>query len=174
MKFFDNNFSLKIYKFIPAFLLMFAVSSCASSNTDSRSSDDMPLDAPKPEKSEEFVRKQSDMAHEIEKYPLGIIGEVETVRLPDFKSSFEARVDTGATTCSIDAFDIKNFAGRITCPVIMGFGLQDDVCPPHTNFAAYNQIPAPKQYVTFPLSGHHVEQEAGWWQARDAFFEEYL
>ena len=49
------------------------------------------------------------MALEIEKYPLGIIGEVETVRLPDFKSSFEARVDTGATTCSIDAFDIKNF-----------------------------------------------------------------
>lgn len=75
---------------------------------------------------------------------------------------------------TLSYFDIKNFAGRITCPVIMGFGLQDDVCPPHTNFAAYNQIPAPKQYVTFPLSGHHVEQEAGWWQARDTFFEKYL
>lgn len=88
---------------------MFAVSSCVSHDIDSRSDGDMPLDAPKPKKSEEFVRKQSEMAHEIEKYPLGIIGEVETVRLPDFKSSFEARVDTGATTCSIDAFDIKNF-----------------------------------------------------------------
>lgn len=109
MKFFNNNFSLKIYKFIPAFLLLFAVSSCVSHDADSHSDKAMPLDAPKPEKSEEFARKQSAMALEIEKYPLGIIGEVETVRLPDFKSSFEARVDTGATTCSIDAFDIKNF-----------------------------------------------------------------
>lgn len=41
--------------------------------------------------------------------PLGIIGEVETVYLPDFKTPFEARIDTGATTSSIDAFDIKNF-----------------------------------------------------------------
>ncbi len=85
------------------------MSACVSHDNNSISAKTSPLDTPKPEKSEEFAEKQSAMALEIEKYPLGIIGEVETVRLPDFKSSFEARVDTGATTCSIDAFDIKNF-----------------------------------------------------------------
>lgn len=71
-------------------------------------------------------------------------------------------------------FDVKNFTDRIACPVLMGFGLQDDVCPPHTNFSGYNQITSPKSYVTFPLSGHHVETEAGWWEARDAFFGKFL
>ena len=75
---------------------------------------------------------------------------------------------------TLSYFDIKNFAGRITCPVIMGFGLQDDVCPPHTNFAGYNMIKAPKSYVTFPLAGHHVETEAGWWAARDSFFKKLI
>lgn len=41
--------------------------------------------------------------------PLGIIGETEAVYLPDFKEPFEARIDTGATTSSIDAQDIRLF-----------------------------------------------------------------
>lgn len=75
---------------------------------------------------------------------------------------------------TLSYFDIKNFTDRITCPVLMGFGLQDDVCPPHTNFSGYNMISAPKSYITFPLSGHHVETESGWWTARDAFFGKQL
>ena len=71
---------------------------------------------------------------------------------------------------TLSYFDVKNFTDRITCPVLMGFGLQDETCPPHTNFAGYNMIAAPKSYVTFPLAGHHVETEQGWWAARDAFF----
>ena len=75
---------------------------------------------------------------------------------------------------TLSYFDVKNFTDRITCPVLMGFGLQDDVCPPHTNFAGYNHITSRKSYITFPLAGHHVETEAGWWAARDEFFEKYL
>lgn len=68
--------------------------------------------------------------------------------------------------------DVKNFTDRIHCPVLMGFGLQDDTCPPHTNFAGYNNIPADtdKSWICFPLSGHHVEREPGWNRARDEFF----
>ena len=73
---------------------------------------------------------------------------------------------------TLSYFDIKNFTDRITCPVLMGFGLQDETCPPHTNFSGYNYITAPKSYITFPLAGHHVETEPGWWEARDAFFKE--
>lgn len=71
--------------------------------------------------------------------------------------------------------DVKNFTDRIHCPVLMGFGLQDETCPPHTNFAGYNNIPATtdKTWICFPLSGHHVEREPGWNKARDEFFAKY-
>ena len=41
--------------------------------------------------------------------PLGIIGETETVYLEGFSAPFEARIDTGATTSSIDARNIRAF-----------------------------------------------------------------
>lgn len=75
---------------------------------------------------------------------------------------------------TLSYFDVKNFTDRITCPVLMGFGLQDETCPPHTNFSGYNMISSPKSYITFPLAGHHVETEAGWWTARDAFFADLM
>ena len=75
---------------------------------------------------------------------------------------------------TLSYFDVKNFADMIECPVLMGFGLQDDVCPPHTNFAGYNLIKAEKQYICFPEAGHHVETESGWWKARNEFFDKIL
>ncbi len=41
--------------------------------------------------------------------PLGIIGETEAVYLDGFKAPFEARIDTGATTSSIDAREVRTF-----------------------------------------------------------------
>ncbi|MDE6861792.1 MAG: acetylxylan esterase [Alistipes sp.] len=67
-------------------------------------------------------------------------------------------------------FDVKNFTPYIECPVLMGFGLQDFVCPPHTNFAGYNNITTEKSWIVFPRRGHNVEQEPSWWQAREEFF----
>lgn len=55
-------------------------------------------------------------------------------------------------------FDVKNFARRITCPIMMGVGLQDPTCPPHTNFAGYNLISSRKQFVIYPECGHTVRQ----------------
>lgn len=70
---------------------------------------------------------------------------------------------------TLSYFDVKNFAGRIKCPVLMGFGLQDEVCPPRTNFAGYNLISSPKEYRCYPQSGHGTGE--GWWEERTAFFE---
>lgn len=69
-------------------------------------------------------------------------------------------------------FDIKNLAGRITCPIIMGVGLQDETCPPHTNFAGYNQIHSEKKYYVYPNQKHSVDDS--WWSVREAFFREKL
>ena len=70
---------------------------------------------------------------------------------------------------TLSYFDIKNLAQKITCPIMMGVGLQDEVCPPHTNFAGYNRISAEKKYYIFTTYGHDVPVE--WWQLRHAFFE---
>jgi cephalosporin-C deacetylase len=51
-------------------------------------------------------------------------------------------------------YDPVNFASRITCPVLIGLGLIDDVCPPEGVLAAANQIAAPKEVVVLPRSGH--------------------
>ena len=71
---------------------------------------------------------------------------------------------------TLSYFDVKNFTDRIGCPVLMGFGLQDPVCPPHTNFSGYNHITTDKQWLCVPVSGHHLEQFPEWWAARTEFF----
>ena len=71
-------------------------------------------------------------------------------------------------------FDIKNLAERIECPVLMGFGLQDVVCPPHTNFAGYNAIKSPKSWIVFPDKGHNIGFERRWLSAREEFFRKII
>ena len=93
---------------------------------------------------------------------------------PVLQAAQEQGISRDGLFRTLSYFDVKNFTDMITCPVLMGFGLQDRTCPPHTNFAGYNMIKSPKSYVTFPLAGHHVETEAGWWAARDAFFQKLL
>ena len=55
---------------------------------------------------------------------------------------------------TISYIDIKNLAPWIKAPVFMSIGLMDKTCPPHINFAAYNQLTAPKQYLVYPNAGH--------------------
>jgi len=69
-------------------------------------------------------------------------------------------------------FDIKNFVRRIKCPVLMGIGLQDPTCPPHTNLSSYNLITTPKELIIYPTCGHTVDY-ADWNPRRTAFFNKY-
>ena len=71
-------------------------------------------------------------------------------------------------------FDVKNFTDRIQCPVIMAIGLQDTVCPPHTNFAGYNHIRTEKSWVCYPEAGHNVWQQPEWPKVKNAFFEKFI
>ena len=70
-------------------------------------------------------------------------------------------------------FDIKNFTPRITCPVLMAFGLQDPTCPPHTNFAGYNNVTSEKSYFCAPLCGHAMWNEPEWNKVREEFFSKH-
>ena len=83
-------------------------------------------------------------------------------------------------------FDTKNLATMVNCPVITSIGLQDNVCPPHTNIAPYNNVTADvkKQIVYNPELKHQVNGQwattynSFFYQAQDGYFlkdnEEYL
>jgi cephalosporin-C deacetylase len=60
--------------------------------------------------------------------------------------------------------DCALLARRITATTLVSVGLMDDICPPSTVFAAYNEITADKEIAVFPYSGHswplaHTERQ---------------
>lgn len=50
--------------------------------------------------------------------------------------------------------DIHNLAPRIKSKVLWFIGFMDEICPPSTQFAAYNQITSEKEMVIYPDFGH--------------------
>jgi cephalosporin-C deacetylase len=71
-------------------------------------------------------------------------------------------------------YDGLNFAARITCPIIVNIGLQDNVCPPETGYALFGRIgAADKRLYTYDGHGH----DAGRSQHNavvDGFFAHHL
>ena len=50
--------------------------------------------------------------------------------------------------------DIANLAPRVKSIVKMATGLMDDICPPSTQYAAYNRLTCEKSHVLYPDFGH--------------------
>ena len=50
--------------------------------------------------------------------------------------------------------DIQFLAPRIKAEVMMGVGLQDQICPPSSQYATFNKITSPKKAVHYPDFGH--------------------
>jgi cephalosporin-C deacetylase len=50
--------------------------------------------------------------------------------------------------------DIQNFSNRITAEVLWGIGMNDTICPPSTQFAAYNKLRSRKRMIIYPDFGH--------------------
>jgi cephalosporin-C deacetylase len=50
--------------------------------------------------------------------------------------------------------DIHNLASRVCSETFWVIGLMDTICPPSTQFAAYNRISAPKSMMIYPDFGH--------------------
>jgi cephalosporin-C deacetylase len=55
---------------------------------------------------------------------------------------------------TLDYFDGVNFAARTQARTLYSAGLMDRICPPSTVFAAYNQVPAPKEIKVYPYNEH--------------------
>ena len=56
--------------------------------------------------------------------------------------------------------DVQHLAPRIQADVLMAVGLRDTVCPPSTQFAAYNKITSEKNVTLYPDFAH--EALPGW------------
>lgn len=91
-----------------------------------------------------------------------------------FETADKAGIDREDLFDMLSYFDVKNFTDRITCPIYMAFGLQDPVCPPHTNFSEYNQVRSAKQYYCVPTCGHEMWKQQDWSRIRDEWFEKLI
>ena len=70
-------------------------------------------------------------------------------------------------------YDTKNLATKISCAVLASSGLQDGTCPPHTNFAAFNNLNTEdKEMVIDPTMGHSYP--AGWSTKQSKFFKDRI
>lgn len=65
--------------------------------------------------------------------------------------------------------DIQHLSPRIKGDVLMGTGLMDSICPPSTQFAAYNKMSCKKEMIIYPDFGH--EGLPGWGDRVYEFFE---
>lgn len=50
--------------------------------------------------------------------------------------------------------DIQNLAPRIRAEILWGTGLSDTICPPSSQFAAFNKVKSKKQMAVFPDFSH--------------------
>ena len=80
----------------------------------------------------------------------------------------------GAVEETVEYFDGINFADRITCPIIVNIGRQDNVCPPATGETLFAKI-ASKDKQLHPYDGHgHDAGRAKHTAVIDRFFAQYL
>ncbi|RYY32934.1 MAG: hypothetical protein EOP46_17750, partial [Sphingobacteriaceae bacterium] len=57
-----------------------------------------------------------------------------------------------------DYFDPLNFAQMVKCPVLMGIGLLDELCPPQCSYGMFNRLGTQKKEIwVTPDKGHEVD-----------------
>lgn len=69
-------------------------------------------------------------------------------------------------------YDVVNFARRITCPVYLTWGYNDNVCPPTTSYIVWNMITAPKESLITPINEHWTSDDTNYGQM--LWLKEYL
>ena len=71
---------------------------------------------------------------------------------------------TPAKVETLAYYDVVNFARRITCPVYLTWGYNDNVCPPTTSYIVWNLITAPKEPLITPVNEHWTSDDTNYAQ----------
>lgn len=61
-------------------------------------------------------------------------------------------------------YDVVNFVRRITCPVYLTWGYNDNVCPPTTSYIVWNLITSPKESLITPINEHWTTPDTNYAQ----------
>jgi len=70
---------------------------------------------------------------------------------------FDPRHEREADTFTrLGYIDVQHLAPSIRGEVLLITGLNDTICPPSTQYAAFNRITAPKRHVLYPDFGHET------------------
>ncbi|HTR95994.1 MAG TPA: alpha/beta fold hydrolase [Trebonia sp.] len=82
--------------------------------------------------------------------------------IPEFLAENTELIEPALNT--LRYVDCALLARRITATTLVSVGLMDDICPPSTVFAAYNEITADKEIAVYPYSDHscprgHAERQ---------------
>jgi cephalosporin-C deacetylase len=85
---------------------------------------------------------------------LEVTDEQPYAELRHFLSIHRDRADQVFRTLSY--VDGQNFAARARPPALFSVGLMDEICPPSTVFAAYNEYAGPKDIAVWPYNGHEA------------------
>ncbi len=92
--------------------------------------------------------------------------------------AYVARENQGTMTDAemfafLSYFDTKNLATTISSPTLACIGLQDNVCPPHTNIAPYNNLLSTDKELIFNPELMH-QAGATWYSDMMAFFAAHI
>ena len=91
----------------------------------------------------------------------------------DYLNLYPDREDAVRETLSY--FDGIHFGPMVTCPLIMNIGLQDNVCPPETGYAAFRKIASEdKKMYAYDGHGHDAGSGVGHAEIAEAFFTKHL
>jgi cephalosporin-C deacetylase len=79
--------------------------------------------------------------------------------------AYPDRMEQVLTTLSY--FDAVNFTSRISCPMAVGIPLEDEICPPQTQYTAYRNLAGPKEVWLIPNAAHgspaeYLDKESNW------------
>ncbi len=91
--------------------------------------------------------------------------------LSDMAASLDKRADgyphfakqpsilTPQNVKTLEYLDVVNFAKRVTCPVYMTWGYNDNTCPPTTSWTVWNLLTCPKESLITPHTEHWVSSD---------------
>lgn len=75
-------------------------------------------------------------------------------------------MDTPDKLNTLAYYDVVNFARRISVPVYLTWGYNDNTCPPTTSYIVYNVLDCPKKALITPVNEHWVSLSTRYEQLR--------
>ena len=78
---------------------------------------------------------------------------------PHFGNLYKDVTLTPEVIRTLSYYDVVNFARRVTCPVYMTWGFNDNTCPPTTSWTVWNVLRCPKEKYVTPINEHWISTE---------------